>query len=94
MSVKIAIPSALRAYVGGAALVEVQGGTVAEALQALTTEHPKLSSNLRDASGKIRSFVNVYLNEEDVRFLPGKDEHAVNDGDVLTIVPSIAGGVS
>lgn len=92
MPVKIAIPTALRAYVGGAAVVEVEGDTVASALGALTTAHPKLSSNLRDSSGKLRSFVNVYLNDEDVRFLPGKEEHAVREGDLLTIVPSIAGG--
>ncbi len=94
MSIKIAIPTALRAYVGGAAVVEVQGETVAAALGALTSEHPKLASNLRDGNGKIRSFVNIYLNDEDVRFLPGKEEHAVKEGDLLTIVPSIAGGVA
>lgn len=92
MPSKIAIPTALRPYTGGAAVVEVEGGTVAEALGALTTTHPKLASHLRDGSGKIRSFVNIYLNDEDVRFLPDREAHAVKDGDLITIVPSIAGG--
>jgi adenylyltransferase/sulfurtransferase len=62
-------------------------------LDALTTQHAKLAPHLRDSSGKIRSFVNIYLNDEDVRFLPGRDAAPVKAGDVLTIVPSIAGGV-
>ena len=93
-SVVISIPSALRGFVGGAASVEVQADSVAAALEALTTQHPRLAPHLRDGSGKIRSFVNIYLNDEDVRFLPGKDAAPVKAGDVLTIVPSIAGGVA
>ena len=94
MPVKIAIPTALRPYTGGLAAVEVDGATVAAALDALTTAYPKLSQHLRDPSGKLRSFVNVYLNDEDVRFLPGKEGAALSPGDTLTIVPSIAGGVA
>lgn len=94
MAVNIAIPTALRSYTGGSAVVEVEGGTVAEALDALTKTWPALSAQLRDGSGKLRSFVNVYLNDEDVRFLPGKEGAAVQPGDTLTIVPSIAGGAS
>jgi len=93
-SVVISIPSALRGFVGGAATVEVQAETVSGALEALTSQHPKLAPHLRDGGGKIRSFVNIYLNDEDVRFLPGKDAAPVKSGDMLTIVPSIAGGVA
>ena len=92
MPVKIAIPTALRSYVGGAAVLEVEGATVRAALDALTTTHPALASHLRDGTGKLRSFVNVYLEDEDIRFLPQKDETAVANGNALTIVPSIAGG--
>lgn len=93
MSVKIAIPTALRPYVAGAAAVEVEGATVRAALDALTTTYPKLASHLRDSSGKLRSFVNVYLGDEDVRFLPQREDTPLQGGELLTIVPSIAGGV-
>lgn len=93
-SVVISIPSALRGFVGGAASVAVEARTVAGALEALTTQHSRLAPHLRDSSGKIRSFVNIYLNDEDVRFLPDKDGSVLEAGDVLTIVPSIAGGAA
>lgn len=92
MAVNIAIPTALRAYVGGAASVDIEGATVEEALANLTTTHEGLAKHLRDKSGKLRSFVNVYLNDEDIRFLPEKGATALSDGDSLIIVPSIAGG--
>lgn len=92
MAVNIAIPTALRNWSGGNASVSVDASTVAEAIDALLKAYPQMNNHLRDGSGKLRSFVNLYLNDEDVRFLPGKDTHAVKDGDVLTIVPSIAGG--
>lgn len=94
MAVNIAVPTALRGFVGGASSVDVEGATVADALTALTTDHPGLSKHLRDDSGKLRSFVNVYLGDEDIRFLPDKDATAVKDGDSLLIVPSIAGGAA
>ena len=92
MSVNIAIPTALRSFVGGASSVDVEGATVSDALEQLTTTHPGLQKHLRDASGKLRSFVNVYLGDEDIRFLPQKDATALKAGDSLIIVPSIAGG--
>lgn len=92
MAVKIAIPTALRAWSGGNAVVEVEASTVAGAVDALLVAYPSLSNHLRDSAGKLRSFVNLYLNDEDVRFLPGKDAHEIKPGDLLTIVPSIAGG--
>lgn len=91
MSVSIAIPAALRAYTDGKAAVTVHAETAGQALDALTTGYPALAKHLRDGEGKLRSFVNVYLNEEDIRFL-GKDATPVKDGDTLVIVPSIAGG--
>ena len=91
MPVSIAIPAALRPYVDGQAAVSVEATTAGQALDTLTTRHPALAKHLRDANGKLRSFVNVYLNDEDIRHL-GKDETPVKDGDTLIIVPSIAGG--
>lgn len=94
MSVRIAIPTALRSYVGGARSVEVEAGTVGEALDHLTDTYPDLARHLRDDQGRLRSFVNVYLNEEDIRFLPDRAGTVLKSGDSLTIVPSIAGGAS
>ena len=92
MAVQISIPTALRSFTGGAPQVSVEGGTVAEALAHLTQTHQGLAKHLRDDSGKLRSFVNVYLGDEDIRFLPDKDQTVVQDGAELIIVPSIAGG--
>ena len=87
----IHIPTPLRPYTDGAASVEVAGDTVADALSSLTTAHAGLARHLRDDSGKLRSFVNVYLGEDDIRFLDG-EQTAIEAASVLTIVPSIAGG--
>lgn len=89
---KILIPTPLRQFTGGADTVEVAGATVGEILTALTTSlHPGLRNNLYTPEGKLRSFVNVYVNDEDIRYL-NKDSTAVKDTDVISIVPSIAGG--
>jgi len=69
-----------------------EAATVSEALQALTDLHPELRKHLFTPEGKVRSFVNLYLNDEDVRYLPNKEETAVIDSDTLSIIPSIAGG--
>lgn len=87
----IHIPTPLRPYTGGEASVEVEGDTFATALNNLTTTHAGLARHLRDDAGKLRSFVNVYLGEDDIRFLDGEDT-ALEATAVLTIVPSIAGG--
>ncbi|MCK6505739.1 MoaD/ThiS family protein [Myxococcota bacterium] len=92
MSVDIAIPTALRGFTGGLATVTVQADTVGQALTALTQGHPKLSAQLRDKDGKLRSFVNVYLNDEDIRHVAGGEAASLKAGDSLVIVPSIAGG--
>lgn len=88
---KILIPTPLRQYAGGAKEVDVAGGTVGEALAALTSAHSDLKKHLYNDEGKLRSFVNVYLNDEDIRYLD-REASAVAEGDTLSIVPSIAGG--
>ena len=92
MSISIHIPTPLRPYTQGLSTVEVVGQTVGGALQALTTSFPDLAKHLRDDQGRLRSFVNVYLGEEDIRFQQGEDT-PIDSGAELTIVPSIAGGV-
>jgi adenylyltransferase/sulfurtransferase len=72
--------------------VELSGSTVGEVLTALTTQFGDLRKHLFNDEGKLRSFVNVYLNDEDIRYL-SKDKTEVKDGDTLSIVPSIAGGL-
>lgn len=91
MPISISIPTALRSYTDGLATVSVEGATADDALAALTTRHPALARHLRTPEGTLRSFVNVYLNDEDIRFLQ-KGATALKDGDNLIIVPSIAGG--
>jgi adenylyltransferase/sulfurtransferase len=88
---KIFIPTPLRQYAGKKDAVEVPATTVGEALVRLVGEHPDLRRHLYTDEGKLRAFVNVYLNEEDVRYL-AKEATAVHEGDTLSIVPSIAGG--
>ena len=89
---KIFIPTPLRNYAGGSQAVEIDAGTVAAALDSLTSEHPALRNHLFTPEGKIRAFVNLYLNDEDVRYLPAKENTEVNASDTLSIIPSIAGG--
>lgn len=87
----IHIPTPLRAYTDGQASVEVGGDTVGAALRALTEAHGGLARHLRDDGGKLRSFVNVYVGDEDIRYLQQEDT-AIEAGTEITIVPSIAGG--
>ncbi|HET9410092.1 MAG TPA: ubiquitin-like small modifier protein 1 [Candidatus Sulfotelmatobacter sp.] len=88
---KVHIPTPLRQYVGKQPSVEVSGTTVAEAMSALVSQHPELKRHLYTEEGKLRSFVNVYVNDEDIRYLQ-KEATALKDGDSISIVPSIAGG--
>ncbi len=88
---KILIPTPLRQFTGKQDAVNVPGATVGEALSALTAQHPDLRRQIFTDEGKVRSFVNVYLNDEDIRYL-SKDATAVKDGDTISLVPSIAGG--
>ena len=89
---KIFIPTPLRQFAAGKDTVEVNAGTVAAALDELTQTHPDLRKHLFTPEGKVRAFVNVYLNDEDVRYLPEKDGTKVSPTDTLSIIPSIAGG--
>jgi len=87
----IHIPTPLRQYVGKQSTVEVKAGTVGEAMNALVEKHPEVRRHLYTEEGKLRAFVNLYLNDEDIRYLQ-KEATAVKEGDSISIVPSIAGG--
>jgi adenylyltransferase/sulfurtransferase len=91
MAVKVIIPTPLRPYTGKKESVELQAATVGEALASLTTLFGDLKKHLYSDDGKLRSFVNVYVNDEDIRYLRG-DQTPLREGDILSIVPSIAGG--
>jgi adenylyltransferase/sulfurtransferase len=90
---KIQIPTPLRQYAGKQPAVEVKASTVGEALSSLVTTHPELRRHLYTDEGKLRAFVNVYLNDEDVRYLQ-KEATTVKETDSISIVPSIAGGTA
>ncbi len=91
MPVKVLIPTPLRNLTGGNETVEANGKTIAEIFADLETKHPGIKERLCDDKGEIRRFVNVYHNQEDIRFKEGK-QTAVADGDDVSIVPAIAGG--
>lgn len=91
MAVTVRIPSQLRPLAGGGSEVSVEGATVAEVLKALEAAHPGFHDRLFDESGKLRRFVNVFVAEEDIRFLDGVDT-AVAEGSTVSIVPAVAGG--
>ena len=90
---KIHIPTPLRQYAGKQASIDVQGATVGEAMNALLAQHPELRKHLYTDDGKLRAFVNLYLNDEDIRYLE-KEATALKEGDNISIVPSIAGGAA
>ena len=91
MSVTIRIPTTLRTLTGGASTVEVAGSTVGEVLGALDTAHPGFKDRLFDDEGNLRRFVNVFVADDDVRYLDGLGT-AVRDGDTVSIIPAVAGG--
>ncbi|MCB1059964.1 MAG: MoaD/ThiS family protein [Calditrichaeota bacterium] len=93
MSVQISIPTVLRRFTGDQTTVALDAANVTEALNSLTAAYPALQKHLFDENGKLRSFVNIYLGEQDVRNLPDKHNTRLEDGAQLTIVPSIAGGL-
>src|SRR5664279_1785507 len=93
MSMKILIPTPLRQYADKQSTVDLPAATVGEAMDALVSRHPDLRKHLYNDQGQLRAFVNLYLNEDDIRYLQ-QDQTPVNDTDTLTIVPSIAGGRS
>jgi sulfur-carrier protein len=91
MSVTVRVPTQLRTLTGGVGEVTVEGSTVGEALKALDSSHPGFAERIFDEQGDLRRFVNVFLADEDVRFLDGLTT-AVADGQTLSIVPAVAGG--
>lgn len=91
MSVKVRIPTQLRTLTDGASEVESTGATVADLIAQLETSHPGIRERLIDESGGLRRFVNVYLNDEDVRFLDGL-QTPIPEGASVSIIPAVAGG--
>ncbi len=92
MTTRVSIPTALRQFAGGNNSLTVEAGTVGEALTALTAQHPDLGNQLF-ANGELRNFVNVYLNDDDVRYLQGM-ETPIAERDEISIIPAIAGGTN
>ena len=92
MAVKVRIPTPLQKLTNGQAEVESQGTTVVELLEQLNRQYPGLKERLCDDTGKLRRFVNIFVNEEDIRFLQ-MDATPLKDGDEISIIPAIAGGL-
>ncbi len=93
MPVKVNLPTVLRSHAGGAKVVSVDGSTVGQVLEALAGEYPGLSGQVIDADGSLHKFVNVYLNDDDVRYLSSLDT-PVTDADEISILPAVAGGAT
>jgi molybdopterin converting factor small subunit len=88
----ITIPTALRQYADGNSSVSLEAETVGALLRGLVEQHPTLGKHLFSDQGKLRSFVNVYVGDEDIRYLDGEDTR-VSGGDTVSIIPAIAGGI-
>jgi len=91
MTISVQIPTALRRHTAGTSRIECSAANVGELFSTLDQQFPDLKPHLRDEAGQIRRFLNVYVNEEDIRFLGG-NAYAFRDGDEVLLVPSIAGG--
>ncbi|MFT7597936.1 MAG: molybdopterin synthase sulfur carrier subunit [Acidimicrobiales bacterium] len=91
MTVTVRLPTVLRPQANGQTTVDIAGDSVGEVVTSLVTEYPGLEANLLDESGQVRKFVNIYINDEDIRFLD-KLETAVSAGDEVAILPAVAGG--
>jgi sulfur-carrier protein len=91
MAIEVRIPTILRSYTGGAKTVEAKGDSLAALIEDLDARHPGLKARLVTGQGALHRFVNVYVNDEDVRFT-GALETALKDGDAVTILPAVAGG--
>ena len=91
MSKKVRIPTPLRKLTNDVEVVEVDAGTVGAAIVELQTKYPGIKERLMDDNGEVRRFVNVYVNEEDIRFLENQNT-PLKDGDEISIIPAIAGG--
>ncbi len=93
MAIRISIPTPLRSYADNAGHVQVEAADISQALDELTRLHPALRQHLFDTEGTLRSYVNIYRNDEDIRQLTG-GRTPVSDSDTISIIPAIAGGVS
>ena len=93
MSVKVVIPTALARHTEGQKSFASEAKDLPGLLQEMDTRYPALAQNVKDDSGKLRRFINVYINDEDIRFLGG-ESHAFADGDEVMLIPSIAGGLT
>ena len=91
MAIQVKIPTPLRKLTAGKDIVEVSANTVGEAIDALEAAHPGMKNKICDANGQVRRFINVYANQDDIRF-QDKLETALKDGDEIAIIPAIAGG--
>lgn len=91
MPVNVRIPTPLRKLTNDEEVVEVQPGTISSAITELQSKFPGIEERLVDEEGEVRRFVNVYVNEEDIRFLQNRDT-PLKDGDEISIIPAIAGG--
>jgi sulfur-carrier protein len=91
MSVTVRVPTPLRNLTGGASTVEVDGGTVGEVVKALDAAHPGIGERILDGNGEVRRFVNVFVDDEDIRFGDGLGT-PVAEGATVSIIPAVAGG--
>jgi molybdopterin converting factor small subunit len=91
MAVTVRIPTTMRPIAGGASSVQVEGGTLADVLANLDKTHPGFQERLFDETGQLRKFVNVFVADDDVRYLEGVDTK-VPDGETVSIIPAVAGG--
>jgi len=91
VAISVRLPTVLRPQAGGASVVEVDGSTVGELVKDLTSRFPSMNDHLVDGEGNVQRFVNVYVNDEDIRYL-AKLDTPVKEGDEVTILPAVAGG--
>jgi molybdopterin synthase sulfur carrier subunit len=91
MSVKVRIPTQLRSVVGGKSEIEVEADSVKAMIGEISSQYPELATRMLDEQGNLRRFVNLFVRDEDIRFLDGLDTE-LNDGDVVSVVPAVAGG--
>src|SRR5271167_2553369 len=91
MSVKVLLPNAFQKHTNGAREIESQAANLPQLIEEIEVSFPALKQHLRDSDGKLRRFINFYVNDEDIRFL-GNEKYAFKDGDEVLVIPSIAGG--
>jgi MoaD family protein len=91
MSVQVKLPTILRKHAGGEAKVDAEGATLSEVLDDLESRYPGITKNVRSDDGGLHRFINIYVNDEDVRYL-GSLETPVTEGDMISLLPAVAGG--